>query len=310
MRNYSDFLSFFLPGVYTYLIMKTRYFFLFLIVFLTACAGPQNAGLPTPTQISLPAPDQPEPAADNPVSTGCQPDASLLENLRTALPYQQAVVTPISYGDENTLLVWFASPELSEIPVQQMEDAAITQAVLAANTLLDTSVCVAEYSSLVFNVVDSSYQLWFTGSVRVADIPNLALDDGTGGGTENESEGAGRGPVAPAPAGKDSCTWAEAASQLTKNIRTTENQAVFYYTREAGVSTVYAHWQASSPPTADEVLATLTTIAPEIKCLNPPTNGLSATITGPDGYIQATAYLPLNKNGKPQENKFSFTPLQ
>jgi len=313
MRKFNETLCLFALEGYTYLIMKIRYFFLLLTVFLAACTGLNDNTVPTPTQISFPAPNQPsnqaDPQPENPVSDDCQPNAALLEDLRNALPYEQAVVTPISYGGENTLLVWFASPELSKTPVQQTEDAAITQAVQAASTLLGTSICVAEFNSLVLNVVDENYQLWFSGSVRVADIPNLSLEDGSGGGNGNESEGAGRGPIEPPPGQKNTCTWVEASNALDKTFSTPENQAVFYFIREGGTSTVNAHWQVSTLPSQEEALATLTAMAPKTQCIYPPATGLSATLTGPDGQIRATAYLPLNKNGKPQENKFSYTPL-
>jgi hypothetical protein len=222
------------------------------------------------------------------------------------LPYQQAVVTPQSYGDESSLLVWFASPSLANTIPEETETAAVTLAVQAAKAMLAENDCLEEYDSLVFNVVDDNFWLWFSGSMRVADIPDLVVDD-SGGGSE-QAQGGGRGAVQLGNKGK--CTWPEVAEQLEDAFRTQNNLAVFFYNREVSGNHTYTHWRVGTIPESSKVKEIMTVLATELACLSPTPNGLSATITGPGSEIIATAYLPLRKNGLPLVSKFSFTILE
>ena len=225
---------------------------------------------------------------------GCQPEVSLLNNLRAQLPYQQAVVIYQAYGGEHSLVVWLAAPELDGGFRAENEYQATEIAVSAARVLLGASVCVGKFDLLHITVVGGDYTQWFSGPIRPADVPPDEKAN-TGGGHGGD-RGAGISAVTAAPdeaPRPDDCDWQTARENLAQQFDSVKiSISDFYFIRDAGNDFVYAHWVLAGDQTPEELLPLLSKTADELSCLIPRPTGISLTIAGEDGVVQLTGFLP------------------
>ena len=285
---------------------------LLLFVILAACnieqlAQPPSALFNTPTVI--PANSSNPNLVDSTQPESCEPDAALLETLQAALPYSESMIAPLSYGGEHSLIVWFAVPSLNETPTAEIETAAVSLAVQAAKDLLTASPCLESYDSLSFNVTDGAYWLWFSGSIRVADISDLIVElelaSGGGNSSNEDNQGGGIQPVA-----GSNCDWAEIQQNIQETLFSPENMVALSHTRDSGGSQISAFWRVSDMPEQSDIRQPLVGIISMFGCLENIPNGISATLTSPDGTLIATAYLPLDENGNALTDDFIFALME
>lgn len=224
---------------------------------------------------------------------GCQPDAVLLRNLRAQLPYQQAEIVYQAYGGEHVLVVWIVEPELGGGLDEENLRMAAVKAAAAARILDGASVCIQKFHLLHLTIVDSGYFQWFSGAVRPTDIDE-SVEEASGGGPQGE-RGAGMAAVTAAPGtppGDDDCDWPAAREALDEIFTELDIEAAAYFVRDSSGSNIFLHWVTPEGVTAEDSLELLPQMAAALTCLFPRPAGLSLTVSGPDGGVQLTGYLP------------------
>jgi len=212
-----------------------------------------------------------------------------------------------AYAREDALTIWMVSPEIDQAAFEQKTSVAELQAILAAKILVESGNCIRNFNTMQFIVVDQGYQLWFSGSLRTRDVPDLQVEQ-TGGGTDSPQGGGREQPIesTPLPENALACTWPEVTSRLKDTFSSKNVDASFYYARDAGGSNVYTQWAVPDSEAALNVVDNLTQIAVEIGCLYPPADGISVLLTLPDGQTLLSGYLPLGENGTFDPAQFSF----
>jgi len=212
-----------------------------------------------------------------------------------------------AYAREDALTIWMVSPEIDQAAFEQKTSVAELQAILAAKILVESGNCIRNFNTMQFIVVDQEYQLWFSGSLRTKDVPDLQVEQ-TGGGTDSPQGGGREQPIesTPLPENALACTWPEVTSRLKDTFSSKNVDASFYYARDAGGSNVYTQWAVPDSEAALNVVDNLTQIAVEIGCLYPPADGISVLLTLPDGQTLLSGYLPLGENGTFDPAQFSF----
>ena len=279
----------------------------FFFVILAACSSSTSPTLSTAIPInetsSLPRSSSFTPTT----SENCQPSQTLLDELVANLPFEQIEVMHQSYAREDALTIWLVSPEINQAAFEQKTPVAEQQAILAAKLLVDASDCLPTFDTLQFIIVDTEYQLWFSGSLRTLDVPDLQVEQ-TGGGTDSPQGGGREQPAAgtPLPADASACTWPETALRLKDKFSAQNVDASFYFARDAGGSNVYTQWAVPDRQAAIDVIDSVSQIAAEVGCLTPTADGISVLLTLPDGQTLLTGYLPLGDNGKFDSSQFSY----
>lgn len=230
-----------------------------------------------------------------------------MDSFAASLPFEQSEVMHQSYAREDSLAVWLVSTEINQVAFEQKPSVAEQQAILAANVLFESSNCIRKFNTMQFIVVDEAFQLWFSGSLRTRDVPDLQVEQ-AGGGTDSPQGGGREQPVAstPLPINESACTWQETTIKLKDKFSSQNIDASFYFVRDAGGSNVYTQWAVPDSQAALNAIDNLSQIAAEIGCLSPPADGLSVLLTLPDGQTLLSGYLPLGDNGTVDLAQFSY----
>ncbi len=290
---------------------RTIFWLSVLSILLAACAAPPSQTIqPEPTSTVTTAPAQP---AESNQTGQCLPDQTLLDQFRSVLPYEQAVLVQEAFAGERTLIVWFVDPTLEPALPELSAELAAVHAVEALRNLYQASACLSEFQIVHVNVVDSQYNQMFSAPIRFADIPPL-VDSGSGGGP-NEQSGGGRAEITPAPLlspPKGACAWMETSLNLSDDLAKREISAAFYFIRDPGGSIIYAQWSVVSTENVLSALQELENIYNQIACLYPQPTGLSLTLTSPAGMILLTGFLSLDLTGNHpfNLNDFSYTIIE
>lgn len=259
-------------------------------IFLVGCAAEI---IPETTQQSRPG--SPANELIGP-SRGCQPDHTLLTNLKAQLPYEELEIAAQSYSGEYILMVWIVDPTLEEFDQAERQVKA-AQTATSASVLLDqASICVGKFDLLHFSVVGGDYYEWFSGPVRPGDIPG-EFETGSGGIPQSE-RGAGveSNPQVPAePSDENSCSWDMVRDALEQGFSEKSIQAGFTYVRNESGNIVSVHWviPAEQDPTDD--LNLLELVVDELRCLYPPATGISVMVVDDASVIQLTGFLPADE---------------
>jgi hypothetical protein len=257
------------------------------VVVMTACAVQE---LPESTLEISPGATS---TVQNLLPAGCQPDQVLLRNLEAQLPYQQVEVIHQAFGGEHTLVIWIVDPELSSGFSARDVQVAVQRAAASAQVLNGASVCVRKFDLLHLTVVGADYTQWFSGAFRPGDVPTPAAG-GSGGGPQGE-RGAGVSLVTAmpvSPPGEDICIWTDAQAALVETFAEMEVQGGMYYVRDENGNHVFLHWVLPEGIAAVDSLALLEPLAAQLACLYPRPSGISLTVSGQDGTVVLTAYLP------------------
>lgn len=278
-----------------------------LSAILAACGTASTPTPPTPIPINETSSLPRSPSSTPADSENCQSNQTLLAGLAASLPFEQNEVMHQSYAREDSLVIWLVSTEINQVAFEQKPSVAEQQAIMAANLLFESSNCIRNFNTMQFIVVDEAYQLWFSGSLRTRDIPELQAEQ-AGGGTDSPQGGGRQQPVAstPLPADASNCTWPDVAVRLKDKFSSQNADASFYFVRDTGGSNIYTQWAVPDSEAALNVIDSVSQIAAEIGCLNPPADGISVLLTLTDGQTLLSGYLPLGDNGGFDPAKFSY----
>ncbi len=278
---------------------------------LSGCSLFTSSPAPTPIPISDSS-SQPRTPTTTPEPSGeCQLTRSFLDELAAILPEEQSVITHQTYGGEDELAVWLVSPNINQPSPEQNQAIAEGQAIQAGKTLLEAAPCLMEIETLKISVVDVGYQLWFSGSLRTVDLPDLQTEQ-SGGGSETQQGGGRINPAIPTlpPLQADACSWPEAASRLKESFAARQPDAAFTFVRDVGGNNVYAQWSVPDRQAALEIIQSVTEIAAQVACLHPPATGISILLTLPDGQILLTGYQPINEDHSIDPAAFTFNMIE
>jgi hypothetical protein len=270
----------------------------FVVVFMfcwgfSACSAQASEPIP-----AIPTPAKTTPAYSAPNSDGCRPERGLLDDLEALLPYEQRVIFHQAYGGEHSLVVWFVEPELGVGTTADNESKAITKAVETASLLAQTSVCAEVVDLVHVTVVGVDYTQWFSGPIRLQDIPPSEGD--TAGGGPGEERGAGVSEETAEPLvlpGPDSCAWGTVSATLDVEFGGKGVEANFYYVRDANGNNVFVHWVPVEDQESLESIPLLAQVVEQIGCLYPDPTGISLIVSGEDGVVLLNGYLPGRQSG-------------
>ncbi len=290
--------------------MNTRSILLVLslaLILLTACTPSETLPESTFIPLSETSSGPRSPTSPSSPTGSCVLTRTFLDGLSSSLPFEQTVITHQSYGGEESLGIWLVSQEIIPTNADQSLATAELQAIQVSKALVDANPCLLEIETMQLTVVDAEYQLWFSGSLRTIDLPNLQTEE-IGGGAETE-QGGGRESLPPnteSSAGPDACTWQELALQLKNDFSSRQVDAAFTFIRDAGGNIVYAQWSVPDQGAALNILDNVMAIAGQASCLFPPTTGISILLTLPNGQTLLSGFLPIDPTQGADPAAFTF----
>lgn len=284
---------------------------LFLVlVILTACNG--QGGAATPTEPSQALDDSGQsanqtatntPQAPAIVNTATQRSASscdpgqTLDALRETLPVDEyAVHYNVSRGVAS-LVIWSVDAEIpvpmTEVQISESVDLAWVHAGRMAIAAVNANSCVRDlFDAIDAIVVDSAYAGWFSGQVRIADIPSGAtaveIDDSFLMVLDSFNVTYLRQSVVQSvPEGL--CDWPEALQNIWGHFSPDRPNVAFYYTIDEFGGNVWAQWDG--PPEDAVVMASIMNMMLALDCFNPQAN-IIAIVVDESGQLIRIAVVP------------------
>jgi hypothetical protein len=152
---------------------------------------------------------------------------------------------------------------------------------------------------LHITVVGVDYTQWFSGPIRMQDLP-VSGEDASGGGPDEE-RGSGVSEVTAAPLalpGPQTCDWGAASAALDEEFGSKGVDANFYFVRDANGNNVFVHWVAEEDQEPLESIPLLARVVEQIGCLYPQPTGISLSVASEGGVVLLNGFLPGAQSGE------------
>ena len=239
---------------------------------VTAAPVLSSTKMPASVPATVPPPS-PTPSA------ACDADR-VLKRLKSAMPYEQSVITYNIVKGDTYLAIWFVDPDIDPAAgadtVGANSDLAIRQAAATAAWLNAADACVGQLFTVINPiVVDRNYNGWFSGDVALSVLPATTQP------TDQQVEQIrnsfsvsflrNRPAAPPQPAPDGSCAWPKAAQNLQHHFASARENTGFFFVRDDLGVNVWAQWDGPTDPAS--MTASLGYVTLELQCLFPvPTN--------------------------------------
>jgi hypothetical protein len=224
-------------------------------------------------------------------SADCNAD-NVLANLKELVPYDEFTMHYSTSKDSTSLVVWFVDPDLDvkadAKSIEKYVTLAQEHAASLVHLLNSSDRCVAKlFAEINPIVVDSNYNGWLSAQIDLTKIPAVKtlskedIDDliklfDIGFTRKNVSKIAALAP-------KDSCTWQDANKNLHSHFSPERQNVSFQFTIDDNGVNVWAQWD--SPTDLNFVVAALTNVVQEIRCLHPKVDQLFVIVVDKDGVV-------------------------
>lgn len=256
--------------------------------------GPSGSQTATETQVAVVANTPTQRAVSS-----CDPGQTL-DEVRAALPVDEAAVTYNVSRGVASLVIWSVNPEIpvpiTEAQISETVDQAWVHAGRMAMAAVNASPCVIElFDAIDSIVVDSAYTGWFSGQVRIADIPAGASADEI-----NDSflmvldkftvTYLRQAMVQSVPEG--SCGWTEAHQNIWEHFSPERKNTAFYYTIDEFGGNVWAQWEG--PPDDTVLMASIMNVMLGLDCFNPQANIIAIVVDEAGNMIRIAVVPQMN----------------
>jgi hypothetical protein len=253
---------------------------LVLALLLGACASVPVLSGPTPTVTVVPIRPSASAATAVPGQVevpGCGPN-DLVDALRPLVPFSESSLSENSLDGVRNLNIWFVDPALDPLAaggaIAENTALARLHATRMAHLLNRASECVAAvFAGITTIAVDRDYNVWFSGQIVPASLPQAANpSDGdlgpavqafTVGYSRTGETSSGIRPGAETGA----CLWPEARERLLSHFAEGRQNLAFYMSIDDDGVNVWAQWDG--PADFDVLQADLLGLRPELACLYP-----------------------------------------
>ena len=276
---------------------------LILALALSGCAssaGPSPsvaAATTTPTHAPISTPTASSPMPD---IADCDPD-EIVTSLQSVVPYAEFSLSQNVIDDVRNLNLWFVDPALDPLGDGDglAGNLALARFHLASvsHRLKQASECVSLlFTGLTGIVVDRDYNVWFSGQVSPANLPQssnpsegdleAAGDRFVVGYARTQAVSSSGRPAAETGA----CLWPEVRERLYNHFEPVRQNLAFYLTIDDDGVNVWAQWDG--PQDADAFFADLLALRTELTCLYPPVDTFWGIYLDGTGRAQVVVAVP------------------
>jgi len=219
----------------------------------------------------------PAPLPTNTELPPCDADQTI-RNLKSKIPYSESVVLYNKMYRTSLLVLWFVDPEINptsqESEVTKNAKLAIRDAILQSQRLNAEDGCVSRlFDEIYVIIVDKNYNGWFSGQIRIADLPATVpadekqLDEIAKAYRTTYLREEVAANLDPLPG--NSCTWVDAKQNIQNHFSSERENVDFYLiVDESGVQ-VWTQWDSELDLLQSNLPTSLLNITAEIDCLFP-----------------------------------------
>lgn len=263
----------------------------------TATITPTPSPTPTLTPTVTLTPTLPPTYTPTPTNTpalSCNADQTL-KTLKSKIKQDEFVILHNKIYGVSILAIWFVEPAINPLAKESEINAntqlAIRRALTLSQELKASDSCVsALFDTISAIVVDKNYNGWFSGEIKITDLPATMQTD------EQQVDAIAKlyqvgylrskitAKVNAAPA--SSCTWKTAKKNIHNHFSPMRENVAFYFVLDDAGVNVWAQWDSPVEFLQLNMPTTLMNIAQEIGCLFPQPSRIIFSVVDGTGDLQ------------------------